>query len=317
MKKFLHAGFLFVLPPLLLFLAATAVEWHCFRRALRCPDCTVGLIGDSHPQCAVDPAAGFPELANFAQRTSKPMVWRAKLPVILDENPQIKTFLIEISPENYFGSAGEPPSVRARFTRGHIRATSLLDIMKTREMGGLPNVDFSRNVLRGIVFPFVARCVTKSEKSALQEGFYPLDHFVKETPWWGDGGVVKKPDFVLLPPTQNQNRREIEDCIRLLQDRNVQPVLLTCPLWAYWKERAVPADVWDRFVLEMHELAKAHGCPWIDMSESVPDDAMWADATHLNRQGAACYTVLLADALRPWREARPDPADAVREGRDR
>ena len=74
--------FLIFLPLIFLAVVPTLVEWQVFRAVLRHPQATIGIIGDSHAACGVNPEF-FPELVNFAQRASQPMVWRAKLGVIL------------------------------------------------------------------------------------------------------------------------------------------------------------------------------------------------------------------------------------------
>ena len=137
MKRFVFCVVIFLLPLVVLSLAAVGVEWSCFRKAVRCPDAWIGVIGDSHPTCAINPKGHFPGLANFAQVTSQPMVWRAKLSVILEENPKLEAFLIEVWPGCYYRQTADNAQGRARYVRGFIPETAVLDVMRTNEMGGI------------------------------------------------------------------------------------------------------------------------------------------------------------------------------------
>lgn len=293
MKKFVFSVAIFLLPLIVLSLAAVGVEWSCFRKAVRCPDAWIGVIGDSHPTCAINPKGHFPGLVNFAQVTSQPMVWRAKLSVILEENPKLETFLIEVWPGCYYRQTSDNTQGRARYVRGFIPETAILDVMRTTEMGGLPDTDLTRNFIRGIIFPFVKRCTTGYSGSALMPDYSALDHKLHDSSWWKNGCKVQKGLFTPVPGERNPNRPEIEDCIRMCISKHVRPILLTTPILPRWRQEALPQEDWEAFETEMNDLCEKYNCQWLDLSDSVKDEELWADDGHLNIKGAAMFTDLL------------------------
>lgn len=289
MKKFLFTLFWMVLPVILLCSTALFVEWQIFVRSLRAPDCTIGIIGDSRPACGVDPRY-YPGLANFAQVTTQSMVWRAKLPVILRENPQIKKFFIELSPRSFFRMPNASALERARFSRGHIPEIILLDVMKTQAMGGLPADSVARNYIRGVIFPFLRRCVTLSSSSALRGGYNELNGRVRETEWWKNGAKVESGLYSAPSGSSTLLKKDVEDLITFLQEKGIEVALVTVPYWPYERERMYQESDWEFFDKEMAELSSRYHCIYKSYRDTVLADECWADPGHLNKAGAEIFT---------------------------
>lgn len=290
MRKFIKTIFVLIFPVVVLCVIALGVEIHVYRMAMRQPDCTIGIIGDSRVQCNVNPEF-FPGLANFGQRTSQSMVWKAKLETILALNPQITTFIIELSPICYMRRADKTADERARFTRGHIPATILLDIVNTKEMGGLPSSGMSRNFIRGVLFPFLSRCLSFSEKSPLQEGYYPLHGKVQKSQrnmGYGGGGAFSMPK-----DEKNLIRKDIKEIISVLKSHKIRIVLMTAPVWPYEDAQLLSDKEWDFFASQMEDLCRCYGCKWVNYRKSIPDDEFWADSGHLNVEGAGRFTRMI------------------------
>jgi len=290
MKKFVTTVLRMTLPVLMVCGVALWTEWQVFRSSVRKPDCAIGLIGDSRPACGVNEAY-FPGLANFAQRASQSMVWRAKLSVILEENPQLKEFIIELSPASYLRMADKPVDVRASFYRGHIPAAILLDIMRTNEMGGWPSSGVARHFVQGVLQPFFCRVVTHSKKSDLQDNYYPLDRNVTDTDWWKGGAMVKPSTTFAVPENASTGvKREVEDSIRLLQLRGIRVTLLTVPFLPYEDDRLLVDGQWPFFESEMKSLCEFYNCKWLNYRRAMPNVEDWADSGHLNTKGAEKFT---------------------------
>ena len=298
MKKFLKILILFLVPLVILAVVPTVVEWQVFRRAVRKPEATIGVIGDSHAACGINPAFA-PQSANFAQRASQPMVWRAKLGVILDENPQIGTFMVELWTGVLTRDAEKDAKARAHFVRNHIPATALLDLYRTNEMGGLPDDNLGRNFIKGILLPFFKRPFMGFSTSALQDNYNRLDRRLVDSAWYKKG--AKEPaDAWGHKPRRSKTpvRAEIEDILSELQRRHIKIVLLTMPFWAHARNQLhTPADQqW--FENEMTELCKKYNAKRLNLIDEFQDLENWADDSHLNTVGTERCTKLLMEHLR-------------------
>lgn len=297
MNQFIKNILIFIFPIAFFATVPSVLEWSMFKAAVRKPQATIGIVGDSHAACGVNPEF-FPELANFAQRASQPMVWRAKLGVILDENPQIDTFIIELWTGVLTRDAEKDSKARAHFVRNHIPANILLDVFRTKEMGGLPDDNLGRNFIKGVLCPFFKRCVTGSRDSTLQDNYYRLDRQLADSSWYKKGAKLD-PDSWGHAPAHSDTpvRAEIEDILAELNRRHVKPILLTMPFWAPARNQLhTPADqAW--FAREMQDLSRKYGCPWINMVDELPELENWADNSHLNAKGAERYARLLAQRL--------------------
>lgn len=297
MKKFVEMILLFGAPLIFFAVVPTLVEWQVFRKAVRHPQAHIGIIGDSHAACGVSPEF-FPELANFAQRASQPMVWRAKLGVVLDENPQIDTFVIELWTGVLTRDAEKCSKDRAHFVRNHIPANVLLDIFRTNEMGGLPDDNLGRNYILGVLLPFLKRCCTWSTVSTLQDNYYRLDRQLADSQWYKNGAVMEPDSWGHAPAySETPVRAEIEDILRELTRRKIKPILLTMPFWAPARNQLHTKADQEWFANEMKDLCRKYSCKWYDMSDAVPEVENWADNSHLNALGAERYTKLLNEQL--------------------
>lgn len=293
MKTFLTKITLLFLPIVTIVVVSFFVESAIFKESLRYPDCTIGLIGDSHPQCAVNEAL-IPGLANFAQRTSQPMVWKAKLGQILKANPQLTTFIIELWPDVYLKSPMDPAEKRARFTRGFFPSTILLDLLEAEDMGGVPASGFGRSFIDGIIYPFVKRCFSFSNKHQLQEGFFGLDNIMPQEKRNDHNSQAQE---LSVPQIQlTVVRQEIESIIEECQANGLKVVILTTPLLKNWCD-AVSEDVWAYFNAEMRDLSQKYGLVWLDYSMWPIEDNEWADPGHLNVTGANRFSEHLRSKL--------------------
>ena len=156
MKKFLFVGFSFITPVIVLCVTASLVEWNIFRRDVRWPDRHIAVCGDSLIGAGIN-FEQWPEIINFGQGTTQPVVWRAKLGVWLDENPQIDTFIVQMWSGILTRDIGRTSTDRAQFSRGWAPSITLLDVFRRHEMGGLPKSGFARNFIRGPVCQFLRR----------------------------------------------------------------------------------------------------------------------------------------------------------------
>lgn len=296
MKKFLFQLLIFALPLIFLTVVPAVVEWRVFKAAIREPDKTIGLIGDSHAACGVDPQY-FPQLANFATTASQPMVWRAKIGEILDANPQIRTFIIELWPGVMIRNAEKGSRSRAHYVRNFRPANILLDIWKSKEMGGWPEDGVGKNFINGVLLPCLKRCFTESRKSELYSGFHGLDQKLVDTGWYKRGAVVKD-SWGHKPSTDKTAvREEIEDILRILQSRNVKVVILTVPLWPHYKNNVHTDEDRDWFARQVSELCAKYDCRRIDLVDALPGIENYADDAHLNRLGAERATKLVEKIL--------------------
>lgn len=296
MKKFLFLLLIFTFPLIILTVVPAVVEWSVYKAAIREPNKTIGLIGDSHAACGVDPRH-FPQLANFATTASQPMVWGAKIDEILDANPQIGTFIIELWPGVMIRNAEKDSRSRAHYVRNFRPANILLDIWKSREMGGWPEDNIGKNFINGVLLPCLKRCFSGSRESELYTGFHGLDQKLADTGWYKRGAVVKD-SWGHKPQTDKTAvREEVEDILRILNSRNVKAVILTVPLWPHYKNNVHTDEDRDWFDCQVSELCAKYDCRRIDLVDALPEIENYADDAHLNRLGAERATKLLKKAL--------------------
>lgn len=297
MKKFLLTVLVFMVPIAFFSIVPSIVEWKVFLASIRYPSATIGIIGDSHSACGVNPEF-FPELANFAQRASQPMVWRAKLGVILDENPQIDTFIIELWSGVMLRQAEKDSKYRARFFRNFVPESVLLDIFRTKQMGSLPDDNLGRNFIKGALLPFLRRCVTWSTVSALQDGYFRLDQDLVNTKWYRDGAKLGPDEWGHVPSQSDTPvRREIEDILSELQRRHIRTVLLTMPFLSIVRNQFHTSDDQSWFENEIFELCQKYGCMRLNLIDELSDLENWADSGHLNAFGAERFSKLLRAKL--------------------
>ena len=86
--------------------------------------------------------------------------------------------------------------------------------------------------------------------------------------------------------------------------KHVRPVLLTSPILPRWRQEGFPQKDWRAFEAEMNDLCMKYDCPWLDLSDSVTDEALWADDGHLNIKGAALFTDLLFKRISDLRQMK-------------
>lgn len=299
MKKFLKTVFWLAAPVIVWCVTATVVEWQIFRRAVRQPQATIGITGDSLIHAGINPEF-FPEIANFAQATTQPVIWRAKLDVLLDENPQINTFIIEMWSGILTKMWDLPSTDRAQFSRGWGPLITLYDIYRTKEMGGMPNQDFARNFIRGPLWVFLRRCRNWSWESELYPGYDEKDCLAEDTDWWKNGCVIPEGDWGTLPASpDNAINSELTDILDMLKARGIRIVILTPPLMKITQERVMPPEIRAYTERTIRRFVAAYDAIWINCLDDIPDSKCFQDAVHLNATGAEKLTRIVRNRLLP------------------
>jgi len=299
MKKFLAIGFAFITPVIALCVTATLVEWNIFRRDVRWPDRHIAVCGDS----LIGAGINFDQwtgIINFGQGTTQPVVWRAKLGVWLDENPQIDTFIVQMWSGILTRGAGQSSTERAQFSRGWAPLITLLDIFRRQEMGGLPKSGFARNFIRGPVCQFLRRCIGMEVIHPLAyHSFKKETGCVKDTAYWKSGfknllnscGTV--PDAIDLPVF-----KEYDDIFDELKRRNIRIVIITPPLMPQVRDKIMANGVREWSEAQISKYAAKYDAQWLNLLDVIPEPECYLDYVHLNFRGAECFTELLKNTLK-------------------
>ncbi len=259
-------------------------------------DATVGLIGDSHAQYGVDSKA-FPELANFARRATPPLLWGVEIDKILDLNPNIKTFVVELCPGQLAQNLSRTPHERAHLSRCYIPENFMLELVYAHKWGGDVTESFSRDYMRGILLPFFKRIIMFSPGSELNGGYRPIYHKIEETHWWKTG---KRVDFVAgEPPSDKETEvlHEVESILDVIHDRGVRLVLVTMPQWKWFRDRSVTPSQMKFYNETMQILQKRYNCEWFDFRDELQDLKYWGDNSHLNNEGAKRFAAMLSEKI--------------------
>lgn len=287
MKKFFAAIACFVILPIVVLSVALPAEWHIFKKSLVAPGKIVGVIGDSHSACAIDPSV-FPECANYSQRNGLTVVSLAKIDMILKSNPEMRYFLLELAPSTVLGTSSA--FERAKSCLRYQPSVIMLQIFETEKMGGFPNENVVRSYLSGVVEPFLMRPFSGTAYSPLNEGFVPIDRRVDQSHWWKEGGKFVRSMEMPQPLEQCESLKEV----RMIMDRCkvnlVKPILLTTPLLKGYIGDGVSMSVFAQFKLIVSNLCREYNTVWIDCIEDSPDPSDWADHAHLNATGARKFT---------------------------
>ena len=295
MKKFLTVLSIAVLPVALLCVAAVVVEWHVFRVKMRAPDAHIGILGDSLIGAGVN-EKHWPEIANFAKGTTQPPVWLAKLDVILDENPQIDTFLVPMWSGLITRYPEMPSNERAQFTRGWIPLHTVLDIMRTKEMGGLPARDFARNFIRGPLWSFLNRCAGREIKRQMYRQYEERNCVVTDSDEWKNGCKMEINSWGSVPASNDLLVfKEYNDIFNMLKVRGKAIIIVTPPLMPIVQEQITANGVREWSAARIKEYVDKYQVPYFDFTDSVPEPECYEDSVHLNSVGARKFTTILKD----------------------
>lgn len=293
MKKFFVTIAWFAILPIIVLSVSLPVEWHVFKKSLIAPGRIAGVIGDSHPACAIDPSV-FAECANYSQRNGLTMVSLAKIDMILRANPEMRYFMLELAPSTVMGTSSAFD--RAKSCLRYQPSVIMLQIFETEKMGGFPNENVVRSYLSGVVEPFLLRPFSGMSFSQLNEGFVPLDRRMDQSHWWKAGGKFARSMEYPPPLAQCESLKEVKLIMDKCIAKGVKPVLLTTPLLDGYIGDGVSMSVYSQFKRIVSDLCREYDTVWIDCIGDAPDSCDWADDAHLNAEGARKFTEM---RLRP------------------
>ncbi|RMG56606.1 MAG: hypothetical protein D6722_26235, partial [Bacteroidetes bacterium] len=96
---------------------------------------------------------------------------------------------------------------------------------------------------------------------------------------------------------QKTNLNRLQAMIELCQNRDIEPVLVSLPMWVGYRQHTQP-ERWAYMHQTTDSLAQAMGVPYLDFTEDARfTDEDFFDANHLRRQGAIRFTQILQDTL--------------------
>lgn len=283
MKRFLVLVLSFVLI-LSVFYGLTYGRFLCKMRsyAFKLPtETTILLVGESQSQAAVDDSR-LPNLYNLSQAQDRYMTTYCRLKAVLDENPQVDTVLLSLTPHSI--NRGKDDFWQ---NGGYLR-------LVVQSYGAL---------LGGREWWLM---LSHAAETTLAEIVTPLPHY-----WRVDSTYVQKygqyesADYCALEANVREGGSSLrvdatwgnevtlhylDKIVRLCADRGVVLIGLNTPVYRAW-EYEEPQYFYD-FLAETYPELEL----WDYLDAAIPDDYR-RDINHLNRKGAAWLTEQLAGRL--------------------
>jgi hypothetical protein len=294
MKKFLYQivsfGFLF-------FLLISVSFLVCFNLSSRKIDWTLEssktilIAGDSYPECALNDSI-LSNAINLSSSADTYIYSYVKIRKFITHNPQIKTVLLGIS---YHNLMAKNDSFFKSASPGISKFIRYFYLMGESEIDDIFHTNYN------IVVTALGSCYQKSAFYALTPvrrisferlglgGFRRLAmHHLKEN--LDVITKVRTANPAVIRPSQVQIHY-LEEIIHLCKMSGIQLILLNTPVHPMYKI-SVKAEA--AYFSQFCEQKRIQGYLW-DYSDYSMPDSCFADAEHLNYQGAAIFSRMIRD----------------------
>jgi len=294
MTRFIRKSIIFSALLLLYFAMTALINMLIIRNsALPLPEANLLIIGDSHPEKAIDPAL-FNSALNLSQSSEPYPVTLWKLRRILQER-QVDTVLIGFSHHNLTG----------------YQDTKFRDADTALEMFRRMYSIASFNDLRPLQVDYPGYLKAWIRNMAIiprRDHFNFLDTYdnsrrndISDYKEASERHFKNKGLPVVFSVTAMKN---LDAIIELCREHQVEPVLVGCPVHLRYLQE-IPDYIRTRYDIEK-ERYRQMGVHIIDQTRLVLPDSCYLNSDHLNQSGAEIYFKILSAELRSEKFAGKD-----------
>jgi hypothetical protein len=267
------------------------------------------VVGASHAACAFDPDR-FRRAQSIARHGELVFFTAAKLRAVLDENPEVRTVLMAFAPIHLAAWQDQHLFGADAISRTHFMDYYMLLGPEAREtVSGWHSDDVLARLKYDYGLPLGYAEDTALIADYLRGTLTPesYDFWGGYTPVTGshlgerrNRAIIQK--YFYLPDgeragTSELALRSVREMLQLATDRDLRMILVNTPQQALFRE-ATPAFFEEHYAQALAGLRRDF--PQVEVihdSRAVDDDALFLDADHLNAQGGALYSELLAVRL--------------------
>ena len=307
LRTFILRTLAFGLPVLLLLLGLELVQRHLpgdyqrkkARLEARAGEIETLILGSSHAYLGIAPEAWEGQAYNLAFTAQTLYFDWFLLEKYLDSLPQLQTVIIPVSyPSLGAESDRNPGEYNKSYHFAYFYGSTAFTKWYSPRRYSLVSLFTIKKAVDRTYAYYTGR---DSLVEFLPSGWFPteeqrdLERNARESGGFHDQYY----DEALRPVNLDRLARMVAMC----QERGVQPVLVSMPMWEGYARYTRP----ERFAYMTRatdSLAQSHGVPYFDFTwDPRFEDVDFFDSNHLRRQGALKFTHLLQDTLRAHAQA--------------